>query len=64
MVPGRAYILARSLLGGLLKRVRMLAATIAVDAASVLTLLGAKIPPIAVDTGMGGAYKRGSLKSA
>jgi hypothetical protein len=49
-------------LGGLLKRVRLLAATIAVDAASALSL-EAKIPPIAVDTGMGGAYKRGSLKS-
>jgi hypothetical protein len=40
----------------------LLAATIAVDAASALSL-EAKIPPIAVDTDMGGAYKRGSLKS-
>ena len=55
-LPGRS-------LGGLLKRVRLLAATSAVDVASVPSLFGGlKIRLIAVDTGRGGAYKRRSLK--
>jgi hypothetical protein len=41
----------------------MLAATIAVEAVFVLSVWRPKIPPNAVDFGIGGAYKPGSLKS-